>query len=54
MGASHPLEYDPITNEHTAQMTLAKKAAMEHYQAGRRVADARGSCHVFVLNYYWS
>jgi hypothetical protein len=32
---NHPLDYNPITNEHTAAMTLAKQAGLEAYQAGR-------------------
>ncbi|GBG00220.1 hypothetical protein Rsub_12705 [Raphidocelis subcapitata] len=32
---NNPLDYDPITNEHTAAMTLARKQAMEAYDAGR-------------------
>lgn len=32
---NHPLDYNPVTNEHTAAMTLARKAAMEYYQEGR-------------------
>ncbi|KAI8464610.1 MAG: hypothetical protein J3K34DRAFT_526045 [Monoraphidium minutum] len=32
---NHPLDYDPVTNEHTAAMTLARKAAVEAYEAGR-------------------
>jgi hypothetical protein len=34
---NHPLDYNPITNEHTAAMTLAKQAGLEAYQAGRLV-----------------
>ena len=33
--AVHPLEYDPVTNEHTAKMTMARTAALEHYNAGK-------------------
>ncbi|KAG2487553.1 hypothetical protein HYH03_013832 [Edaphochlamys debaryana] len=33
--ARHPLDYDPVTNEHTAKMTLARKAAIEYYNAGK-------------------
>jgi hypothetical protein len=29
------LDYDPILNEHTAAMTLARKAAAEYMAAGR-------------------
>ena len=32
---NHPLEYDPVTNEHTAKMTLARTAALELYNAGK-------------------
>jgi hypothetical protein len=32
---NNPLDYDPITNEHTAAMTLARKLGMEAYEAGR-------------------
>ncbi|GIL87260.1 hypothetical protein Vretimale_1777 [Volvox reticuliferus] len=32
---NHPLEYDPVTNEHTARMTLARTAALEFYNAGK-------------------
>ncbi|KAG2444621.1 hypothetical protein HXX76_001365 [Chlamydomonas incerta] len=32
---NHPLEYDPVTNEHTAKMTLARTAALEYYNAGK-------------------
>eukprot|EP00879_Flechtneria_rotunda_P019758 GHRR01020762.1.p1 GENE.GHRR01020762.1~~GHRR01020762.1.p1 ORF type:complete len:495 (+),score=208.15 GHRR01020762.1:103-1587(+) len=32
---NHPLDYNAITNEHTAAMTLAKQAGVEAYQAGR-------------------
>ncbi|KXZ45300.1 hypothetical protein GPECTOR_56g396 [Gonium pectorale] len=32
---NHPLEYDPVTNEHTAKMTLARNAALEFYNAGK-------------------
>lgn len=32
---NHPLDYNPITNEHTAAMTLAKQAGLEAYQQGR-------------------
>ncbi len=33
--ALHPLDANPVTNEHTARMTLARKSALEHYAAGR-------------------
>jgi hypothetical protein len=33
--SNHPLDYNPVTNEHTAAMTLCKKAAMDYYQAGK-------------------
>jgi hypothetical protein len=33
--AVHPLEVDPVTNEHTAKMTMARTAALEYYQAGK-------------------
>ncbi|GIL59392.1 hypothetical protein Vafri_14249 [Volvox africanus] len=32
---NHPLEYDPVTNEHTAKMTLARTAALEYYNGGK-------------------
>ncbi|PNH07834.1 Kinesin light chain 4 [Tetrabaena socialis] len=32
---NHPLEYDPVTNEHTAKMTLARTAALDYYNAGK-------------------
>jgi hypothetical protein len=32
---NHPLDYNPITNEHTAAMTLAKQSGIEAYNAGR-------------------
>lgn len=32
---NNPLDYDPIMNEHTAAMTLARKAATEYMAAGR-------------------
>jgi hypothetical protein len=32
---NHPLDYNPITNEHTAAMTLAKQAGIEAYEKGR-------------------
>ncbi|GLI70169.1 hypothetical protein VaNZ11_014793, partial [Volvox africanus] len=32
---NHPLEYDPVTNEHTAKMTLARTAALEFYNDGK-------------------
>ncbi|GFR39925.1 hypothetical protein Agub_g1, partial [Astrephomene gubernaculifera] len=32
---NHPLEYDPVTNEHTAKMTMARTAALEYYNAGK-------------------
>ncbi|KAG2449102.1 hypothetical protein HYH02_005850 [Chlamydomonas schloesseri] len=32
---NNPLEYDPVTNEHTAKMTLARTAALEFYNAGK-------------------
>lgn len=35
--AAHPLEVDPVTNEHTAKMTMARTAALEYYQAGKCV-----------------
>lgn len=37
--AAHPLEYDPVTNEHTAKMTMARTAALEYYQNGRWGVD---------------
>ncbi len=33
--ATHPLDYNPVTNEHTAKMTMARAAALEYYQAGK-------------------
>lgn len=32
---NHPLDYDPVTNEHTAKMTMARTAALDYYQAGK-------------------
>ncbi|GLC58375.1 hypothetical protein PLESTB_001352100 [Pleodorina starrii] len=32
---NHPLEYDPVTNEHTAKMTMARTAALDYYNAGK-------------------
>ncbi|EFJ45058.1 kinesin-like protein with TPR domain [Volvox carteri f. nagariensis] len=32
---NHPLEYDPVTNEHTAKMTMARTAALEYYNIGK-------------------
>lgn len=37
---NNPLDYDPITNEHTAAMTLARKQGMEAYDAGRCAPSA--------------
>ncbi|GFH07603.1 TPR_REGION domain-containing protein [Haematococcus lacustris] len=40
--ATHPLDYDPVTNEHTANMTMARTAALEYYQAGKwKQAEAK-------------
>ena len=39
---NHPLDYDPITNEHTARMALARKAGIEAYEGGRWAAAASG------------
>lgn len=35
--STHPmdLEASGVTNEHTAQMTLARASALEYYQAGK-------------------
>mmetsp|Transcript_7430 Transcript_7430/g.14621 ORF Transcript_7430/g.14621 Transcript_7430/m.14621 type:complete len:550 (-) Transcript_7430:346-1995(-) len=32
---NNPMEYDPITNEHTAKMTMARSSALEYYQSGK-------------------
>lgn len=32
---NHPMDYDPVTNEHTAKMTMARSTALEYYQAGK-------------------
>jgi hypothetical protein len=37
--AVHPLDVDPVTNEHTAKMTMARTAALEYYQAGKWVTN---------------
>lgn len=34
---NHPLEYDPVTNEHTARMTMARSAALDYYNAKKWV-----------------
>eukprot|EP00983_Pelagomonas_calceolata_P025009 786235-Pelagomonas_calceolata.AAC.1 len=33
--ATHPLDDEAITNEHTAKMSMARIAALEYYQAGK-------------------
>jgi len=33
--ATHPLDDEAITNEHTAKMSMARNAALEYYQAGK-------------------
>ncbi len=38
--SNHPLEAEPITNEHTAAMTMARADALDAYAAGRCVAAA--------------
>eukprot|EP00198_Chlamydomonas_reinhardtii_P000664 XP_001689999.1 predicted protein [Chlamydomonas reinhardtii] len=44
---NHPLEYDPVTNEHTAKMTLARTAALELYNAGN--PSPHRPCHALDL-----
>ncbi len=39
---NHPLEYDPVTNEHTARMTMARSAALDYYNAKKWVEGRDG------------
>jgi hypothetical protein len=33
--ATHPLDDEAVTNEHTAKMSMARIAALEYYQSGK-------------------